>query len=167
MPISFLNRMEMFDVVESQAHAFARAFLLPDKTFAADLFSPTLDAFRAIKPKWKVSIQAMIMRAMELRLLSPEQQGRIWPNLNRRGWRKSEPLDETLEPESPRLLRRTVDLLLKTGATTRQNIVMQNAMFAEDIEDLIGLPRGYLGGAGGDDGEQDHDPEIIRFPTAG
>ena len=80
-PAGCLNRLELFNVIEQQAHSFASAFLLPETTFAADMVSPTLDAFRALKPKWRVSIQGMIYRARDLGLLSPEQDRRIWPNL--------------------------------------------------------------------------------------
>jgi Zn-dependent peptidase ImmA (M78 family)/transcriptional regulator with XRE-family HTH domain len=165
VPAEFLARPEMFDLIERQAHSFARAFLLPEKTFGADAFAPTLDAFRALKPKWKVSIQAMIFRAKDLGLLTPEQERRIWPNLSRRGWRTFEPLDDTLEPEEPRLLRRSVELLVSSGAAAPQDLVFHNALHAEDIEELIGLPKGYLGAAGGGPGSGE--PTIIRFPTTG
>jgi Zn-dependent peptidase ImmA (M78 family)/DNA-binding XRE family transcriptional regulator len=165
IPAGCLTRSELFEVVEQQAHAFARAFLLPEKTFVADMVSPTLDAFRALKSKWKVSIQGMIFRARELGLLSAEQERRIWPNLSRRGWRTSEPLDDALEPESPRLLRRSVELMVKGRATTRQDIVFQNALPPEDIEELIGLATGYLKEPEGGDGAAG-EPTIFRFPSA-
>lgn len=55
-----------YKLLETQAHRFASAFLLPSKDFANDLYAPTLDAFRLFKPRWKVSIGAMIMRCVHL-----------------------------------------------------------------------------------------------------
>ena len=164
MPPGFLRRPELFEVVELQAHAFARAFLLPAKTFTSDVIAPTLDSFRAVKSKWRVSIQAMIFRAKDLGLLSEEQERRIWPNLARRGWRRVEPLDDTLEFEKPRLLPRSVDLMVNSGATTKQDLEFQVALSPEDIEELVGLAPGYLSARETDDGGRE--PRIVRFPSA-
>ena len=165
-PPGCLTRPELFDVVEQQADAFASAFLMPARTFSDDAVSPSLDGFRALKPKWRVSIQAMIFRARELNLMSAEKASRMWPNLARRGWRKTEPLDDTLEPEQPRLLRRSLELILNSGAATRQDMLMHTALSFWDVEELIGLPRDYLNpeadGSYGIDG-----PPILRFPSAG
>lgn len=166
IPPGCLNRPELFELIEQQAHSFASAFLLPAKTFVSDMAAPTLDAFRALKAKWRVSIQTMIFRAKDLNLLSPDQERRLWPNLARRGWRTSEPLDDILEPEMPRLLPRSIELMVKGGVTTCQDIVFQNALPAEDIEELTGLPRGYLSGLQSSD-SPNGEPAIIRFPRSG
>ena len=55
---------------------------------------------------------------------------------------------------------------MKDGATTRQDIAFQNALPASDIEELIGLTKGYLGTDDADDGESDG-PAIFQFPSAG
>ena len=100
----------LFKLIESQAHRFAAAFNLPAEGFADQLWAPTLDAFLALKPHWKVAISAMIMRSEQLGMLSEEQAKRSWINMSRRGWRKQEPLDERLVAERPRVLRRSFEL---------------------------------------------------------
>lgn len=165
IPPSSLTRPEMFDLIEQQAHAFASAFLMPARTFSDDAISPTLESFRSLKAKWRVSIQAMIVRASELGLLTDDKYSRIWPNLARRGWRKVEPLDDTLEPEVPQLLKRSVELMLSSGATTRQDITFQIALPAKDVEELIGLPSNFLNPA--EDDSTAGEPPILRFPSAG
>ena len=67
-----LDRPEMHRKIEKQAHHFARAFLLPLGSFGDDLFGVSLDAFRAIKPRWNVSIATMIFRARDAGLLSED-----------------------------------------------------------------------------------------------
>lgn len=48
--------------IETQAHRFAAAFLLPLGAFGDDLFGANLDNFRSLKLKWKTSIAMMINR---------------------------------------------------------------------------------------------------------
>ncbi len=107
--------------VESQAHRFAGAFLLPSTSFDEDFFAASLDALCTMKPKWKTSIGTMIMRGRQTNLLSEETARRLWIAYNRRGWRKVEPLDDQLPPEEPAVLRRSYELLgvhMRTLCTT-------------------------------------------------
>ncbi len=136
----------LFKVIEGQAHRFAAAFNLPAKSFADQLWAPTLDAFLALKPHWKVAVAAMILRCGQLGIITDEQERRLWINMSRRGWRKLEPLDEKLPPEQPRLLKRSFELLINEGLKTPEQIVTDLALGAADIEALACLDRGYLAG---------------------
>lgn len=129
---------------EEQAHRFARSFLLPLEAFGDDLIAADLDVLRAMKPKWKVSIAAMIMRARDAGLLSEQSEKRLWINLSRRGWRRQEPYDNNIEAEEARLLRRAMDMLLTSGIQTAADVTSHLRLSPVDIEDLIGLPRDYL-----------------------
>lgn len=51
---------KFYDLLESQAHRFASALLLPADSFLKDVRYPTLDNLLAIKAKWGVSVAAMI-----------------------------------------------------------------------------------------------------------
>jgi Zn-dependent peptidase ImmA (M78 family)/transcriptional regulator with XRE-family HTH domain len=141
-----IRNPKLFRLIEDQAHRFASAFNLPARGFADQLWTPTLDAFLALKPHWKISIAAMVMRCEQLGILSEEQATRTWINLSRRGWNKEEPLDDRLLPERPRLLRRSIELLVKEGIKTSEQIVSDLAMNASDIESLACLDQGYLTG---------------------
>jgi Zn-dependent peptidase ImmA (M78 family) len=139
----------LFKLMENQAHRFALAFNLPAAGFANQLWSPTLDAFLALKPHWKIAIAAMIMRCEQLNILSEEQARRSWINMSRRGWRKREPLDDRLAPEQPRLLRRSFELLIKEGLKSPEQILSDLALNSSDIEALACLESGYLSGEEG------------------
>jgi Zn-dependent peptidase ImmA (M78 family)/transcriptional regulator with XRE-family HTH domain len=144
-----------FKLIEEQAHRFASAFNLPASGFAEHLWSPSLDAFLALKPHWKIAIAAMIMRCQQLGILTEEQAKRSWINLSRRGWRKQEPLDERLVPEKPRLLRRSFELLVNEGIKTPEQIVSDLCMNASDIEALACLESNYLSGLA---------PDVVAMP---
>ncbi len=141
-----LKRPEEFKRIEQQAHRFASAFLLPLGPFLDDCFAPSLDAMRAMKPKWKVSIGMMIMRARNAGMIRGEQERALWMNYGRRGWRREEPYDREMEIEEPRLLRRAVELILSEGAQTPDDVLSALSLPAADIETLTGLPDGFLSG---------------------
>ena len=134
----------MFKVVEKQAHRFAGAFMLPAGSFESDFYIPTLDALLALKPKWKASIAMMATRSGQLGLLSEEQTRFFYINIGRRKWRDREPLDDTLPPEQPRLLKRSIELIVESGVQTREQILNAVPIASADIEEMANLGTGYL-----------------------
>jgi Zn-dependent peptidase ImmA (M78 family)/transcriptional regulator with XRE-family HTH domain len=141
---SALSSTKDYKIIEMQANRFASAFLLPAKDFATDLYAPTLDAFRLLKPRWKVSIGAMIKRSGDLSLVDEDQSRRLWINMNRRGWRTEEPMDDTIEPESPSLLSQCVGMMVSENFKSKNQIVSDICLSGFDIEELCGLRAGYL-----------------------
>jgi len=139
-----LANPQIYKTIEEQAFLFGSAFLMPSKAFTDELWLPSLDAFRSLKERWRVSIGAMIKRCNELGLISDNETARIWISYNRRGWKKREPLDDDLISEQPRLLRRSFELLIDENIKTREQILHDLSYSANDIEDLAGLPSGYF-----------------------
>jgi Zn-dependent peptidase ImmA (M78 family)/DNA-binding XRE family transcriptional regulator len=99
--------------VEKQANAFASAFLMPAETFSRDVLDTRLDGFKRLKPKWGVSIQAMVRRARDLELITEETYERHFRNMSAQGWRraKGEPLDETVPLTNRSLGKKSLELL--------------------------------------------------------
>jgi Zn-dependent peptidase ImmA (M78 family) len=138
-----------FKSIEKQAYRFAAAFLLPAESFANDLTRPTLDNFWALKERWKVSIAMMIKRCEQLNIVGEDFVPKLWINYNRRGWRKQEPLDDKLTIETPKYLRMCIEMLINEGVQSRDNIFAKLPYSSYDIEDLLGLPSGYMSLRGG------------------
>jgi Zn-dependent peptidase ImmA (M78 family)/transcriptional regulator with XRE-family HTH domain len=138
----------LFKMIENQANRFASAFLLPADSFRADLGVLTLDRCVAIKSKWRVSVQAMLMRAGQIGVVSVEQEKRHWMNLGRRKWRTREPLDDSLPPEHPKFLAKSVELLVRENIVDPLDIPRRVTLAASDVEELAGLPPGFLGASG-------------------
>lgn len=141
-----INSKEDFKLIEQQAHRFAAAFLLPGKSFAAELWTPSLDGFLALKERWRVSIKMMIKRCETIGITEKEESQRLYINYNRRGWREEEPLDAVLKHEEPKILRRSIEALISEGIKSRQQILDDLALPAREVEQLGGLPSGYLSG---------------------
>jgi hypothetical protein len=103
-----------------------------------------LDTLVALKPKWKVSVAMMITRAHRAGFISDDAARRLWINYSRRGWKRSEPYDDSMEAEGPRVLRRSFELILENGAQTPDDVVARLALPLSDVEALCGIPPGYL-----------------------
>jgi len=134
-------------LLEKQAHYFAGALLLPAETFASEIRTPvTLDDLLLLKRRWGVSVAAIVMRLRALSILSEEGAQVLFKRRSARWGAKSEPFDGDRPPEQPRLLRRTLDLLIESGVLTLESIPRQIGLSALDVQMLAGLPDGYFEG---------------------
>jgi Zn-dependent peptidase ImmA (M78 family)/DNA-binding XRE family transcriptional regulator len=133
-----------YKLMESQAFLFAGAFLLPSESFSDDVYTASLDEFLAVKPKWHVSVAAMIMRARQLGLITDDSERRLWVQYNRRGWKRGEPYDDEWPPEQPVLLRRSFEMILDASVTSIDDIRNSIKIDSTDIEELASLPRGTI-----------------------
>jgi Zn-dependent peptidase ImmA (M78 family)/DNA-binding XRE family transcriptional regulator len=93
---------------EREANRFASAFLLPKKTFSTECPRRwSLQAYLALKKRWKVSIAAMLYRAKELRIISESSYRRSCIAMSPH--RKEEPGEFT--HSRPELLSQIVELV--------------------------------------------------------
>lgn len=92
--------------MEEEANAFASAFLMPEREIRASFRGRriTLETLAALKPEWKVSIQALLLRASGLGLLTSNQSRYLWTQISSRGWRMEEPPELDFPAEQPRVL---------------------------------------------------------------
>lgn len=140
---------ERHNELERQAHRFAGAFLLPAETFAAEVRMPvTLDDMLLLKRRWGVSVAAILMRLRALKLLDDEGALALFKRRSARWGAKSEPGDGDRAPERPRLLRRTIDLLVEQNVMPLEAIPRHIGLASFDIEMLAGLHEGYFEGRG-------------------
>ena len=143
---------EEFKAREHQAHEFAAAFLLPADSFGADARSgpASLIYYKQLKRKWKVSIAAMIRRAKELGIISHEEYIMLVCQMQKRGQRKEEPLDDVLITASPALLKTSVIMLLQENVFTPKEFMDELSktydltIYPSEIEFLLDLPKGTL-----------------------
>ena len=75
-------------------------------------------------------------------MLSDEYERRLWKYYSARGWRKSEPLDDVLEAEYPRLMSRSVRLLVEKRVRSRQALLSDFRLHGADVEALCGAASG-------------------------
>lgn len=134
-------------LMEKQAHHFAGSFLLPAESFAADIRMPvTLDDLLLLKRRWGVSVAAITMRLHALDLIDDDGKLSLFKRRSARWGGKSEPGDGDRKPEQPRLLRRTIDLLVDENVMPLDAIPRHIGLSDMDVEMLAGLPEGYFQG---------------------
>jgi Zn-dependent peptidase ImmA (M78 family)/transcriptional regulator with XRE-family HTH domain len=121
--------------IEQEADAFAAEFLLPEAAMAAELVQPvTLSQLAPLKARWKVSIQSLVRRARELRILTERQYKAAYKQIVSFGWRVKEPVP--LQPERPRAFRQMAELLYGKP--------IDAARLAEDLHFKIDFARDFI-----------------------
>lgn len=137
--------------MENEAHAFAAAFLLPQNSFIKDvsLYPTNLDYYKQLKKKWRTSISAMLVRANHLGILNYNSYQNMMKKMSKLGWRKDEPLDDTLIMSRPTVLRRAISILIDNDIFNEDEIIMELSnrglsLPGEEIEKLLGLDTGIL-----------------------
>lgn len=105
--------------IEKEADLFAGCFLLPVEEFKNDfkdlIRSSNPDSYIDLKSKWKVSIQALAIRAKKLDLLTQEQYSYFWRSITRKGYKKVEPLDDKLLIAQPSKVKSILKLLFENS----------------------------------------------------
>lgn len=95
---------------ERDAHKFAAELLMPETALRYDFQrGMDLNALGALKLKWGVSINSLVMRARELNLLSRRQMDTLMKQIASRGWRSREPEHLDLPLEKPRAFRQMAE----------------------------------------------------------
>lgn len=132
-----------FKILEDQVNKFASSFLLPEHTFSSEVKWITLDYLVELKKRWKVSIQAMIMRCDQLGIISEQQKTNLFINISKRQWKKKEPLDDIIESEKPVFFYKAFKLLIDSGFSIDE-LLYQLPYSPIDIQEVAGLPENML-----------------------
>jgi len=141
---NLLRSAREFKLIEDQAHRFAGAFLIPSHSFLSEVNTLNLNELSTIKAKWLVSIAMLIKRSEDLGVIPESQVKRLWINYSRRGWRKQEPLDDSIRPEEPRLLQRAFNLIIDKHVQIPEQVITSLALSDKDVEIMANLPEGFF-----------------------
>lgn len=136
--------------LEDQANFFAAAFLLPKNEFFSNLKEPlSLEYYKELKKKWKVSIAAMVMRAKQIGRINNNQYIELVKLMNYRKWRIREPLDNQWKLQQTILFKKSIEMLKNNNVLSGSEFVYEFGkygypMYAEDLEMLLDLEKGTL-----------------------
>ncbi|MDF7777421.1 ImmA/IrrE family metallo-endopeptidase [Sphingomonas sp. AOB5] len=142
--LSMQDLEENLPLIEEQAMIFAGAFLLPGSAFISNIHDITLDTLADAKPRWKVSIGAMIKRAANLNLITSDHERNLWKYYSYRGWRGNEPYDDRIEVERPTNIRAAIEMIAEDGAAETRSLVEDIGVSVEDIARLSGCDIGVF-----------------------
>lgn len=96
--------------MEAEADRFASELLMPSADIAPFLGDLTLDKLATLKPVWRVSMAALLRRAKDLGKVTERQYTYLWTQMGQCGFRKSEPRELDLLPESPTALNDLLEI---------------------------------------------------------
>lgn len=141
---------EEFNAREKQANFFASALLLPKDTFTRSVsaYPMSVDYYKSLKKKWKVSMQAMMYRAWQLDIISSNQFQYMMRTMSKNGWRTKEPGDVPGQMRDT-IFQGAIDLLFDGGYLTVDELLREFARYGvilsqEDLENLMCLKEGTL-----------------------
>ena len=145
----WLDNVQFSDIkfhkkIEHEANYFAAAFLLPKDFFADEVMSTSLEFFKTLKKRWKVSIAAMIYRCKDLGIISENQYTYLFRQIGKLKYRKREPFDDELIPESPSMLKKAMCMLIDNKVQTPGDILDALKLNPREIEQLCNLAEGTL-----------------------
>ncbi len=126
--------------IEDEANRFAGEFLAPASELKPQLWELSISKMAGLKRYWKISIQALLMRAKQLKVIEDWKQRQMFIQLSKAGFRLREPeeLDPPIEP--PQLIQQIIAFhKTKLGYTDSD---LQNTL-ATGIDDIYSF---YLQG---------------------
>lgn len=134
--------------IENEANDFASFFLLPKQQFLKDFSTISKksnpESYLNIKMKYMVSIGALEYRAYKMGLLTFEENRYFYATLNRKNYRKNEPLDEDIAIIRPGKVRSLLDLILKNQLFSLNDILNDYYINRSFLESLFGLENNFL-----------------------
>lgn len=141
----FINNPVHFKLIESQAHRFSSAFLMPEESFARDIRRFTIDSFLDLKGKWRVSAKAMIKRCSDLGMINEDQQRQIYISYSKRGYNsQGEPGDFAEHIEVPRFAKKCFEGLVERQIQTPLDIINNLNVPKEHISELASLSEDFF-----------------------
>lgn len=142
--------------MEDEANRFAREFLLPEEPIRHELIPPiTLSGLAQLKPRWRVSIQSLIVRARSLDIVTERQYKYLFTKLSKLGWRTQEPPNLAVPVERPRAVRQMAEMLY--GPTIDYRRMAEDMGFTRQfVKEIIEAHQGIVGQRtdGGRDGKE-------------
>jgi Zn-dependent peptidase ImmA (M78 family) len=98
--------------MESEANEFAAALLMPDADIRPYFVGRRIDlaVLGSLKPEWRVSMQALLMRARDLGFIPKNREQYLWKQFNARRLRLREPPELDFSPERPTVVSTIVRL---------------------------------------------------------
>lgn len=93
---------------EKQANIFASQFLMPELEIKHMLYGLNVALLGELKRMWKVSMQSIIRRALDLGVITEQTRRNFQIRFSQEKWNKNEPIPLPLE--NPSLIRSTISL---------------------------------------------------------
>lgn len=146
-----LSKAEYRDM-EKFMHRFAGALLIPEEMLLDDLRgNGKLDIryYIELKKKYRVSAQALIVRANQIGAISANQYQYLMKQMSQKGYRTSEPLDDAYQLILPRYLKQAMIMIKRDKGISGNEFMhmlksVQLSLHKSMVEKILNLEEGFL-----------------------
>jgi Zn-dependent peptidase ImmA (M78 family) len=118
---------------EQQADEFAAEFLMPEKEIKPYLINLNIPKLATLKPYWKVSMSALLMRARDVGSITPRHAKTLWVEMGKMGYRQREPVELDLPPEKPKLLEEILGVYCNQMGYTLKNLAKLFNLYEREL----------------------------------
>lgn len=146
-----LSKAEYRDM-EKYMHRFAGALLIPKEMLLDDLRGNgklDIQYYIELKKKYRVSAQALIVRANQIGAISANQYQYLMKQMSQRGYRTSEPLDDTYQLILPRYLKQAMIMIKRDKGVSGNEFMhmlksVHLSLHKSMVEKILNLEEGFL-----------------------
>ena len=123
--------------ISHEANAFAAEFLMPAKYIKEDFKNGiTIPILGELKRKWKVSMIALLYRADDLGLMTPNQKRYLIQQFNQLKIRRREPIELDIPPEEPKLIKKWI---AEYRSKMKIGVVEMSALLCLNVDEFLEL----------------------------
>jgi Zn-dependent peptidase ImmA (M78 family)/DNA-binding XRE family transcriptional regulator len=126
-------------LMEQEADQFASALLMPAQDIGADLRGLTLEQAAYMKPVWKVSMAALIVRATTLKKIDTYKAQYLWRQMSMRGYRVHEPDAVSFAPETTTLMDALVGNMSSHMGYTKEEFARALHLHFDELAEMYGI----------------------------
>ena len=136
--------------MEQEADRFASYFLLPKSSFIQKFEKMVIpkvsnpDSYIGLKSEFNVSIQALEYRAYKLGYLTTKQNSYFYRVIAKKGYKKSEPLDEIIPIKKPGKIASILDMILKSNQLTVGELMDSQRVSTKFLVEHLDLEKNFF-----------------------
>ncbi len=126
--------------MEDEANRFAAALLMPESDIRQYFVGRKIDLslLAAMKPEWRVAMQALLFRAKSLKLIERNQEEYLWKQISVKRWKLREPAELDFAVEQPSVMPNLFNVFRNTLNYSVSEAAQLFHLYDDDIESLYG-----------------------------
>lgn len=130
--------------MEDEANAFGAALLMPAREIRSYLGGRlSLQRLASLKPVWRASMAALLVRAKTIGAISPNQSQYLWRQMSSLGYRKLEPPELDFDPEEASVLPEIIRVHLEELGYQLNDLCEILHSTEQDVRAMHPLPKQF------------------------
>jgi Zn-dependent peptidase ImmA (M78 family)/DNA-binding XRE family transcriptional regulator len=122
--------------IEKQANQFAAEFLMPERDIRPYLDNISIEKLASLKPYWKVAMSALLIRALDLNMITDRHYRTLWMQISKAGYKTREPVELDIPFEQPTLLKEIFNTYINDMDYSLPEIAKMIHLFEEEIQEI-------------------------------